>query len=134
MFVYKASNKRWVKLTANSTCSDHEGLITPEKSDCHGFAKMSKLIFGVSKYPNYPKGCFLTSSILPSKDAVIWNQVKTGKRNSKAKPLCLVGKYVSVYCMFLRISLPNETLTMLNVFYLLFRSLHVDVREYGRIE
>ena len=103
MFVYKASNKRWVKLTANSTCSDHEGLITPEKSDCHGFAKMSKLIFGVSKYPNYPKGCFLTSSILPSKDAVIWNQVKTGKRNSKAKPLCLVGKYVSVYCMFLQI-------------------------------
>ena len=68
----------------------------PEKSDCKVFAKMSKLIFGVMTDPDYPKGCFLTPSKIPSKDAVFWNPTKTGKRNSKARPLCLVGKYVSV--------------------------------------
>ena len=88
--------KRWVKLTANSICSDHAHLMDPGKSDCKGFAKMSKLIFGVWNDPDYPRGCFLAPSKIPSKDAVFWNPTKTGKRNSKARPLCLVGKYVSV--------------------------------------
>ena len=60
---------------------------------------MYKFTFVVKLKPDYPKGCFLAPSKMPSKDAVFWNPTKTGKRNIKARPLCLVGKYSAYYIL-----------------------------------
>ena len=92
-----------MKLFKNETCSDYAELMTPKRSDCKGFSDMYKLTFVLWNRPDYPKGCFIAPSKMPSKDAVFWNQAKTGKRNVKAEPLCLIGNYVSVYSNLLHV-------------------------------
>ena len=86
-----------MELKGNDSCFDYAELMNPKRSDCKGFADMMQLAFVLWNRPEYPKWCFIAPSKMPSNNAVFWNQAKTGKRNVKARPLCLYGNYVSVY-------------------------------------
>merc|ERR1719398_492901 len=63
-----------------------KGVAVKNENACKAAAKaMKKAFSGSGAYASYPKGCFLISN------KFYYNKGKTGKANSKARPVCVSG-------------------------------------------
>ena len=67
-----------------------KGVAVKNENGCKAAAKAMKKDFTGSRgYPTYPKGCFVLSN------KFYYNNAKTGKGNSKARPVCVSGATVT---------------------------------------
>merc|ERR1712037_920118 len=79
----KSSKKLFLAASGKPNCAG-KGVAVKNENGCKAAAKAMKKDFTGSRgYPTYPKGCFVLSN------KFYYNNAKTGKGNSKARPVCV---------------------------------------------
>merc|ERR1712010_361840 len=79
----KPSKKLFLAASGKANCAG-KGVAVKNENGCKAAAKAMKKDFTGSRgYPTYPKGCFVLSN------KFYYNNAKTGKGNSKARPVCV---------------------------------------------
>merc|ERR1712037_485170 len=85
----KPSKKLFLAASGKANCAG-KGVAVKNENGCKAAAKAMKKDFTGSRgYPTYPKGCFVLSN------KFYYNNAKTGKGNSKARPVCVSGATVT---------------------------------------
>merc|ERR1712032_913479 len=81
----KPAKKLVLAASGKASCSG-KGAPVKNENGCKAAAKaMKKAFSGSGAYASYPKGCFLLNN------KFYYNKGKTGKANSKARPVCVSG-------------------------------------------
>merc|ERR1712222_120378 len=85
----KPTKKLFLAASGKANCAG-KGVAVKNENGCKAAAKAMKKDFTGSRgYPTYPKGCFVLSN------KFYYNNAKTGKGNSKARPVCVSGATVT---------------------------------------